>query len=197
MKERPLLFSAPMVRAILSGTKTQTRRGIKDCWGVKNGVPWKSVSVGPATSGCADIACPQGKPGDRLWVREAWKAHTTFDHQPPRDIPQSHVWYLADAGYKAESRTRASMHMPRWASRITLEITAVRAERLLDISEADARAEGIAPFNDGHGWHSEEGRHYAGTAADAYLSLWATINGEASARENPWVWVIEFKKIST
>lgn len=137
--------------------------------------------------------CPYGVPGDRLWVRE------TFGHFELNDSfkPGDRVFYRADGECLELQPWRPSIHMPRWASRITLEITAVRVERLHDISESDARAEGITPFNDGHGWHTEDGRHYAGTAADAYLSLWASINGEASARANPWVWVIEFKKVST
>lgn len=148
MTDRQILFSAPMVRALLAGTKTQTRRLVKPQPWILAGelLCWKDDAL---TQEEMAQRCPYGQPGDRLWVREAWKAHTTFDHLPPRDIPHSHVWYMADDGYKAESRYRQGMFMPRWASRITLEITAVRVEKLQDISADDARAEGCPdkPFD--------------------------------------------------
>ena len=194
MKERPILFSAPMVRALLNGTKTQTRRVAKltDAAHVKE--PRGHRRWHPADPD-ASMASPYGQPGDRLWVREAWKAHSTFDNLPPRDIPQTYVWYMADEGYKAESRHRNGMFMPRWASRITLEITAVRVERLQDISAADAQAEGIVPDGDG-GWHLADTRHYMGDPISSYASLWEYINGADSWAANPWVWIIEFKKVT-
>ena len=194
MKTRPILFSAPMVRALLNGTKTQTRRVAKltDAAHVKE--PRGHRRWHPADPD-ASMACPYGQPGDRLWVREAWKAHTTFGNLPPRDIPQTHVWYMADEGYKAESRHRNGMFMPRWASRLLLEITAVRVERLQDISGADAQAEGIVPDGDG-GWHLADTRHYMGDPISSYASLWEYINGADSWDANPWVWVIEFKKVT-
>jgi len=85
--------------------------------------------------------------------------------------------------------------MPRWASRITLEITAVRVERLQEISESDAKAEGIVPAGDGNGWQTADTRHYMGDPVSAYRSLWESINGPDSWAANPWIWVIEFKRV--
>ena len=234
MKERPILFSAQMVRALLDGSKTQTRRIVDpqfqpDALPIEmtatdergfvteghTGMWWCEAAGNPDEA----VRCRHGVPGDRLWVREAWKAHSTFDHLPPRDIPQSHVWYLADDGYKAESRTRASMHMPRWASRITLEIAGVRVERLQDISEADAEAEGcerldierevhdwkICPKCGGTRLHNALGSSGGVvfdvdcSACDTYVKrykhLWVSINGAGSWDLNPWVWVVEFKVV--
>jgi hypothetical protein len=208
MKERPILMSAPMVRAILAGTKVQTRRVVKP-------EPAGSVTTiyRPFANEPNNLhfyadnvgfirwygGCPYGQPGDRLWVREAWKAHTTFDHLPPREIPQSHVWYMADDGYKAESRYRQGMFMPRWASRITLEVTGGRVERLQDISEADAQAEGVTPkWEPGCSGRLMEalGGFSFRPAASAYAELWEQINGPGSWDANPWVWVVEFKRVT-
>lgn len=211
MKERPILFQGPMVRALLAGTKTQTRRVVKpqppeECGPIDCGRYHPTIidrhgdeQPGPEIFGAYDawgqwgVRCPYGQPGDRLWVREAWKAHTTFDQLPPRDIPHSHVWYMADDGYKAESRYRQGMFMPRWASRITLEITAVRVEKLQDISEADAIAEGcslecMTPTGDDSG----SAIHGPG----GYIALWESINGPGSWDVNPWLWVVEFKRVT-
>jgi hypothetical protein len=208
MKERPIIFSASMVRAILAGTMTQTRRVVKP-------EPAGSVTTiyRPFANEPNNLhfyadnvgfirwygGCPYGQPGDRLWVREAWKAHTTFDHLPPREIPQSHVWYMADDGYKAESRYRQGMFMPRWASRITLEVTGGRVERLQDISEADAQAEGVTPkWEPGCSGRLMEalGGFSFRPAASAYAELWEQINGPGSWDANPWVWVVEFKRVT-
>lgn len=197
MKERPIPFSAPMVRAILAGIKTQTRRVVKPqpeaehggepYWFVGGYRAWiYRRTTDLLRKGGNVLPCPYGQPGDRLWVREAWKAHTTFDHLPPRDIPQSHVWYMADDSYKAESRFRQGMFMPRWASRITLEFTAVRVERLQEISVGDAIAEGIprgGPENPD------------GIEIREYRQLWERINGHGSWDANPWVWVVEFRRL--
>jgi hypothetical protein len=213
MKERPILMSAPMVRALLDGTKTQTRRAVKpqpqtvdgmNCTRLrlldKRGEVFIDEALEAPTPHLRNMLCPYGRlPGDRLWVREAWKAHTTFDHLPPRDIPQSHVWYMADDGYKAESRYRQGMFMPRWASRITLEVMEVRVERLQDISDSDAIAEGIKrDFVEGDSatlW-----RNYAtgGTTicpVFSYQTLWESINGVGSWNANPWVWAISFRRL--
>lgn len=179
MKERPILFSAPMVRAILAGTKTQTRRilkpgprqewlepdflqtcGAKIAWADgRLGVQVLQPGGGPATW----IACPFGAPGDQLWGREAWKPHSLYAHMKPSEMPQAKVFYRADDGY-APSNTPwvPGIHMPRWASRILMEITDVRVERLQDISEADAIAEGLyrsTPTPDDFEWlqaHNDE-----------------------------------------
>ena len=180
MKERPILFSAPMVRALLDGSKTQTRRVVKHpllcdlSFIVNCGDGWWGDEEGEVQA-----RCPYGQPGDRLWVREAWTTHACFDKVPPRDLTTRSIHYIAD-GEIETGKYRPPMFMPRWASRITLEITAVRIERLQDISETDALAEGIdqdtcAPIA-------------------VYRELWEQINGHASWDLNPWVWVIEFKK---
>jgi hypothetical protein len=220
MVERPILFSGPMVQALREGRKTQTRRLVKpqpcDEWVPVVGAYHPTIidrhgdeQPGREVYGASDEregrVCPYGRPGDQLWVREGWKAHTTFDHLPPRDLPRSHIWYLADDGYKAESRTRASMHMPRWASRITLEITEVRVERLQSISEDDAIAEGCTHTDFGPnkwqqprpGWKCgdapsghEQCMH---SATYAYASLWDDINGAGAWNTNPWVWAVSFR----
>lgn len=191
MKERPLLLSGPMVPRILDGSKTQTRRVFK----AKNGGVWPNPNDLP---GMRQILrnCPYGQPGDRLWVREAWKAHPTFDHLAPRDIPYSHVWYMADDGYKAESRFRQSMFMPRWASRITLAVTGVRVERLQDISEADAMAEGARECDPVSGREVLlAGPSQRGSFVLHYRDIWEQINGPDSWAANPWVWVVNFKRV--
>lgn len=192
MKERPILFSGAMVRALLDGSKTQTRRVMKPQ--PSNVISQLFIWKDNATPLDELLAlCPHGQPGDRLWVREAWKAHATFDHLPPRDIPQSHVWYMADDGYKAESRFRQSMFMPRWASRTTLEITGVRVERLQDISEADAKAEGVKPIPCDHIRLSCKEIDCAGPDyRSGFAFLWQSTGGDWAA--NPWVWVIEFRR---
>lgn len=204
IKERPILFSGAMVRALLDGSKTQTRRVVKmppswDCfvcadWG-DGWWPYRSDDGESPTYDNNEIRlnCPYGQPGDRLWVRESWKAHTTFDHLRPRDIPESHIWYLADDGYKAESRTRASMHMPRWASRILLEVVSVRVERLQDISEEDADAEGVKEWARGA---CAAGNPLGLTNAGYFSKLWEQTYGPNSWDANPWVWVIEFKRVA-
>ena len=192
MKERPILFSAPMVRAILSGAKTQTRRvvkqdreGLLDC---------KPTPAWDAFWQC--VACPYGQPGDRLWVRE-----TFGDCTPGADAvvgtKWERPWYRADADdygllghdgegpvYVEDVRWRPSIHMPRWASRILLEITDVRVERVQDISDRDARDEGAEHIGDC------EGAYVAG-----FRRLWEAINGDDSWAENPWVWVVTFRRV--
>lgn len=191
MRDRPILFSGSMVRAIRSGTKTQTRRLVKP----------QPEFDGPESLRCAEVALwqeamrtlksPYGQPGDRLWVREAWSTHACFDHLPPREIKGS-FHYLAD-GHIQTGKGRPSIHMPRWASRITLDITSVRVERLQDISEADAHDEGTAEWaaetvRDGNKWPN---------IVRAYQGLWESINGPDSWAANPWVWVVEFQPIES
>ena len=202
MKESPILFSAPMVRAILAGAKTQTRRlvGAPGDWAPIGPEAFSPTVIdrngdeepGPETYGAGNadgsnwIRCPYGQPGDRLWVREAWKAHTTFDHLPPRGIPRSHVWYMADEGYKAESRYRHARFMPRRFSRILLEVIAVSVERLQDISEADAVAEGCKPIRPElvqDGLIARPGR----SAVEEFRAVWEEIHGEGSWDANPFV----------
>ena len=177
MKERPILFNAPMVRAILANTKTQTRRVVK-----ARDLEWMDVHQGLREPDNAE-RCPYGQPGDRLWVRE------TFGHFERNEnfAPGCEVFYRADGESLAMEPWRPSIHMPRHASRITLEIARVRVERLRDCNEVDAIAEG-AP------WAAcgapQEGSHKAG-----FAQLWEQINGHGSWEANPWVWVIEFRRL--
>lgn len=221
MKERPINFRARMVRAILDGRKTQTRRIVMPQ--PSNG--WKLICpglcdqkpvLGEITSkhpkrgkfgvftvkqhdGFTErdlIVCPYGQPGDRLWVRESltlWPGSLEYkaDGNPVPMTTTSHEQWSWFESYK--NATCPSIHMPRWASRILLEITDVRVERLQDISEEDAASEG-APC--------EIGRLEAailGTQASyrkGFIRLWESDHGEGSWIENPWVWVIEFKRIN-
>ncbi|EPG3317668.1 hypothetical protein L4Q78_005940 [Pseudomonas aeruginosa] len=198
-RERPILFNDQMVRAILEGRKTVTRRVVKpqpDFLGsmVDPNTPFKTLNAGLH----ARITCPYGEPGDRLWVREAWAADAQVDAIAPSDLSQGEpIWYPADLSVRqtgcsmiSKGRVRPSIHMPRWACRILLEITAVRVERLQDISNDQAIAEGI----DTH----PMGFYGNGciTAGGAFLELWESINGDGRWADNPWVWVIEFKRVA-
>ncbi len=193
MKERPILFSAPMVRAILNGSKTQTRRFIKpqpEVWD-DDGVMYARIKYGRQThSGPGDYlikdilpeyGCPYGKPGDRLWVRETFALWKNSDGQHGIDYRATPTCNVIDRGWKP------SIHMPRNASRINLEITGVRVERLQDISKEDVMAEGFTDFmTEMHcGYHQP------------YADLWEKINGAGSWSENPWVWVVEFKRATS
>lgn len=213
MKERPILFSGAMVEAILDGRKTQTRRILKkqppadtfrmDTYHHPDGQhyfwAWKEAFSGcELHTGWEPICCPYGKPGDRLWVREAWA-----EIRPPGS-PWPATMYVYRAG---DTRTdfggpwKPSIHMPRKACRIELEIAGVRVERLNDCSEEDAVAEGIEhnPALDPIGpskWRFY-GRPHTGTSCpvDSYCSLWESINGAGSWKADPWVWVVEFRKV--
>ncbi|TJZ75609.1 hypothetical protein [Chitiniphilus eburneus] len=209
MKERPILFSAPMVRAILDGRKTQTRRVIEPPpmmvadhatrpW---QGSPEQLMSLFEQLG----RKCPYGRPGDRLWVREAYRTSFQYDHIKPRDLPVARTkstlavpfWYDADLYGDltplhpglGPGKYRPGMFMPRAASRILLEITAMRVERLQDISPADCIAEG---------YQSPPGTRYAQeelATLDWYRELWESINGAGSWQANPWVWVVEFTRV--
>ena len=199
MKERPNIFSAPMVRAILEGRKTQTRRVIKP---IGDGeTPMHVVKHGGKLYlDETPHACPYGQPGDRLWVRETWAYHV----QAIGSVTDEDGPFVYRADRMAEQsrlcdRWRPSIHMPRWASRILLEVVSVRVERLNEISEVDANAEGCRAIQ-GCEWHTFE-EAAAGipmhkhTAIDAYSALWESINGPGSWEANPWVWVVEFKRV--
>lgn len=176
MKERPILFSAPMVRALLEGRKTQTRRIVK--LPAKDGSGDNRFVFDDAEGRKRFIDCPYGEPGDRLWVRETWR---------PAQV-DGMAWYAATCGDETHERWKPSIHMPRWASRITLEITGVRVEQLQDISESDAIAEGVTPSDMKAISCLDRNYH-------AYFMLWESINGSGSWDLNPWVWVIEFRRI--
>ena len=185
---RPILFKDEMVRAILDGRKTQTRRVMKPQ--PEGGLDFTPFAPFGVVNGKGNpLICRHGQPGDRLWVRETWQ-HL---HNEGQKADQFEQWqqnsidcfYLADESSPnnkpMSGRWRPSIHMPRWASRITLEITDVRVERLQDISNEDAVAEGIGTPCD---------MRYA--ALDAFKPLWESINGPDSWEANPWVWVIEY-----
>jgi hypothetical protein len=205
MADRPILFSGPMVRALLDGRKTQTRRVIPQPEMTAFGwnVPWQ-VGGGCILTDQSDEATIASEllngirivVGDRLWVREAWKAHSTFEGTKPRDITPSKVFYLADRSYSPSgSRGRPGMFMPRWASRLTLPVTDVRVERLKDISEADAIAEGVVWSDQWQGFVVPGVEHpnkdfpvlSRPTAREMYAALWDVINGPGAWLGNPWV----------
>ncbi len=201
MKERPILMSAPMVRAILSGVKTQTRRIVKPQPEVSEQGnlcgPWLSRPLGGLLlPKVQDIAmhCPYGRAGDRLLVRETWAAPHAYDHLPPRLIQADARIHYAATEDRGGLRWRPSIHMPRWASRILLEVTGVRVERLLDISEADAMSEGIVATQDGFGL-PDGAFYHAADPRMSYASLFESINGPGSWEANPWVFVISFRRI--
>lgn len=203
-KERPILFSAPMVLAILDGHKTQTRRVVKlpKKWASRfpicaphhmkadHEVWWH----GPDTErvGVAQ-SCPYGQPGDHLWVRECFSRH----------LYDGGVWYWADGNIADDDceKPRPSIHMPRWASRITLEITDIRVERLQDITKDDIYAEG-AITDEWMEWREDVaniGMPSGSTIMserDVWERLWNSINGLKYPWDtNPWVWVVEFERM--
>ncbi|MEW9586767.1 hypothetical protein [Paraburkholderia sp. DGU8] len=216
MKERPILFSGHMVRALLDGSKTQTRRVVK----LPHNNPlgqWEPTTIGGENGGRTaagealplqggiwhtrtgdSLMCPHGQPGDRLWVRETHLNWWKRDEANP-DVARvfSHVAAYAADGYELELGEKwiPSIHMLRAASRITLDVTGVRVERLQDICEADAIAEGIAKTAAGF-WSTYGRSGVDGTYSpvSSYHCLWDSINGADSWDANPWVWVVEFKR---
>ncbi|WP_330983651.1 MULTISPECIES: morphogenetic protein [Enterobacterales] len=206
MKERGMIFNGEMVRALLSGQKTQTRRIMKN-------QPAGDHPDTPVSVRCIDdgfqwhgwhgestvFPCPFGKAGDRIWVRETFQG-PLFDYDKmdaylkdstPFEKPEF-CQYAADGGPRPEYQDmddnirygwKPAIHMPRWASRLLLEITEVRVERLRSMSQDDARAEGVI---------AASGPMEAGLA---FRELWDSIYGEESWKANPWVWVIEFKRV--
>ncbi|WP_163869541.1 hypothetical protein [Myxococcus eversor] len=209
MRERPLLFSGPMVQALLDGRKTVTRRLVKE----RHFSPEfhaRCPAVGVAQS-LREFSppCPYGQPGDRLWVRETWALDDCgadgeqvvwrADRAAAWREKLGDIYYLA-SDYEPE-RWRPSIHMPRWASRLTLEVTAVRVDRLHDITEDDAVAEGVERHPEACGWRNYEPEPafehvtYHPTARESFASLWRSINGEESWAVNPWVWRVEFARV--
>ena len=206
MVERPILFSGPMVRALLAGTKTQTRRVFK----TRNGGVWPHPNDLPGMQQVLRT-CPYGRPGDRLWVRETWMnlqgtgiervSGSNEDYAYGADTPKGS--YGDDQRKCFGLKWRPSIHMPRAASRITLEISDRRVERLQDISEADAVAEGIfrkvrgTPIGDMVETATGGQLIYAdpSQAREEYRRLWEQINGPGSWAKNPWVWVLQFKRL--
>lgn len=225
MKERPIIFSGHMVRAILDGRKTQTRRVARSLSVYQDRSRWSYVirtgrhsTISLDTVEEAARFCPYGVPGDRLWVREKWRPSWT-------DGMCTRIEYAADGALSVDVTEhlchakavrggdpargiywRPSIHMPRWACRLVLEVVSVRVQRVQDISEADAIAEGVRDIRgeriDSECWikasvlsltttrgHTDAQRHRA-----AFWDLWESINGKGSWTANPWVWVIEFRR---
>lgn len=208
-KERPILFSSAMVKALLDGSKTQTRRVVKPqpifqpettegALVTKAALIWqkkpqpKKLTPNPPPHGwniiedfLAGFVCPYGGPKDTLWVREAFQTCPkcgTLNYaatvNKPKNCSGCDEWL---------GSWKPSIHMPRSASRITLEITGVRVERLIEITSDDAKAEGVRPTT--REWINDQ--HPKRVFAD----LWESINGKGSWEKNPWVWVIEFKHL--
>lgn len=205
IKERPILFSAPMVRAILDGRKTVTRRPVKV-------QPRSRADIGSYGKGQPFIRnpdvternpeCPFGNPGDRLWVRETFMdlLGTGVEHRPDPNGPLQRYAYRADyppGSHSDEARKdfglkwKPSIHMPRAACRILLEITDVRVERLQDISRADIRAEGLQCPPELAS--DDVSPNYRDWYPAAWRQLWESTGGDWAA--NPWVWVVEFKRV--
>lgn len=222
MRERPILFSAPMVLAILAGRKTQTRRLVKapkfldnladvqafsqnthypECWHLSVGCP-----LAARGQPCPDdpilphghigsLNCPYGKPGDRLWVRETHHLTNAGEVVYRADYPANAISRgmenIPEAG---AVRWKPSIFMRRSESRLTLEVESVRVERLQDISEEDAKAEGVEGLTVQTGPETLVGRPWA----TEFRRLWDSINGDrANWASNPWVWVVGFKRVSS
>jgi hypothetical protein len=220
MKERPILMSGPMVQAILGGRKTQTRRVVKPQpteYGLEfiesDGFSaWQDdgLLLGELSNdgGPCQRICPYGIPGDRLWVKETWAVAPTLNNRKPSELlpDQTFIHYRTNYGNESHFVWRSSIHMPRWASRITLEVAGVRVERVQEITTNDIQAEGIVP-------------DYPVDCIDAaqdlfwkWQDLWDSINAKRGYPwsiddlpdgwpidkpfyGNPWVWVVEFKVI--
>lgn len=228
MKEKPVIFNGEMVRAILAGRKTQTRRVMKvqppEGWGPLNSFGVEDpnartytkavvdrhgyMQAGPQVFGVADetwgAVSPFGQPGDSLWVREScwvyggWQPESEYYRKRFYPMGKKVAYQATDEKptngltLHREWRGTPSIHMPRWASRIQLEITSVRVERLNDINEQDSLAEGMddgtSPAAIAAGWFEKPRR--------AFRRLWERIYGQESWDSNPWVWVVEFKRIA-
>lgn len=246
MRERPILFSSPMVRALLAGSKTQTRRAIKPQPVDRDRIVRNFANTGweigrsrDSENAWRDLPCPYGVPGDRLWVRETWCspeegiagfAADGWCGAKLGDGNGGTVWmqhgYILEApgyskGFREPARTwgltkyggkwRPSIHMPRWASRLLLEITEVRAQRLMEISEVDAIDEGALTLDDD--FIVEHFAEYSSTLAahfnsdsrsrppigptprERFRALWNSINGAGAWDLNPYVWAVSFRRI--
>ncbi len=198
MKESPILFSAPMVRAILAGRKTQTRRVIKGSTEFKGPYNPAYLEAHKHAKGWASI-CPYGVPGDRLWVREGLDGIFGCDAVYKADglrLVDALGWEVWDGGHKLRLGDVSPMFMPRWASRITLEVTEVRVERVQDISEADAKAEGPQASRDLADFADSPECIGSNIYRSTFQELWDSINGKRHPwSSNPWVWAITFKVV--
>jgi hypothetical protein len=230
-KERPILFNTETVRAILEGRKTQTRRIIKNQlqsdYEIINDKNWydentwisrKKTSINPDRYEITSVyKCPYGKVGDILWVRETWARAIGREELTPSEMstaieisPERFIVFKASSKEDThpehpdwgKKRWNPSIHMPRIASRISLEIINIRVERLNDISEEDAIKEGVKRHLHGYKCYNGINTIHYGVydacfrkAKDSFESLWVSVYGENSWNWNPWVWVVEFKII--
>lgn len=224
MADKPILFSGPMVRALLAGTKTQTRRVLasetaicrEPAWEAKRGEDgvWRIVADTPDLTGSISVT-RVFQPGDRLYVREHWRCEEAFNDRPPSDLPNGEIvalQYEADGARKfwrydhlPAGKFRQGMHMPKWASRITLHVSEVRVQRLQDISDADAIAEGIELVSED--WRGKHWRNYGAegfadmSAVYSYRTLWNMVHGHTGEKQlpvvpwslNPWVTATTFE----
>jgi hypothetical protein len=190
MNQRGIIFSKPMVLALLGGIKTQTRRLLKPQPANANELPDLPL-------------CPYGQPGDRLWVREAWRTLKQYDDKQPGQLPaDTPLRYEADGHFNRSEfepgRLRPGIFMPRWASRIELEITLVRLQQLQDISEQDAVAEGVQAVRGatrGEDFLADEEDEDLLGPIDLYRAVWESLQGLRSWEANPWIWVVEFNML--
>lgn len=223
MKERPLNAKAHEVRAILAGNQTQLRRIAKDLRHPNWGNLYAPSVYAREPQHVLDRMSPYGSCGNRLWVRETWRPRGCAGPLDYVGLWDVELTYAADGAKriirdddfseaaaewlmpKAAARGNVSpLFMPRWASRITLEVVGVRVERLQEISEADAAAEGCYPQTwEGenpmvqyHGWMAPTPAPSGYMYRNAYRRLWESINGPGSWDANPWVWVVEFRRLT-
>jgi len=198
MRERPILFSTPMVRAIINGQKSQTRRVVKDASALITTDDRRAVT---------DAPCPYGQPGDRLWVREKFTVMPSVkaDFEILYDATDTLTEWIDNENkmaYPVRDRTHPSIHMPRWASRLTLEVVSVGVERVQDITATDAEAEGIESIVRSYGlaWRDYRGEPGAWFASPitSFASLWDSINASRGYgwSVNPYVWRVEFRKVT-
>jgi len=216
MTDRPILFQADMVRAILDGRKTMTRRPLRiqplDVIPMKVPNEWVTLRTRDPEPHGDVIRCRFGGVGDRLWVRETWGALPHFDHVAPRDIPKfAEINYAADGPCPIVTKWRPSIFMPRWASRITLEIVNVRCERVQSMPRDDAFFEGVSPidpyeiqpdlpagFPAAFPDYGDPTNFFTADPVMSFASLWDKINAKRGFGwdENPYVWVVEFRKVT-
>lgn len=193
MADKPILFSGPIVRALLAGTKTQTRRVVKPQPELQGNGHYHVFNAGGGVLNVEEFEVGKHavdylriSVGDRLYVREAFSGYWEFSGIPPKEWSKSEIWYWADGNptFGDWTKPKPGMHMPRWASRLTLTVTDVRVERLKDIGTADAIAEGIELAGEGY---AAPGMSWLNSPEAAYRCLWQKINGDDSWDENPWV----------
>ncbi|HBO4112540.1 TPA: hypothetical protein L4T77_004262 [Pseudomonas aeruginosa] len=202
-RERPILFNDQMVRAILEGRKTVTRRAVKDTgfYAIDAAIHGNEVALREREA--LATRCPFGQPGDRLWVRETWGLQVRSygggagEFIVYRATNPNAIYCRSSEGREYPVKWKPSIHMHRHSSRILLEITAVRVERLQDISEEQALAEGVRsePCDHARQACSDIGC-WGDTAKGAFGFLWEQLNGAGAWQANPWVWVIEFKRVA-